>query len=301
MNQLVNKTPLISGFTMVKNGLTLGYPIKESIESIAPICDEVIINIGFDDPACTKDDGTYAYLKKYFNHSKFVFIKNYWDPEVATKGVVLSQQTNLALAKCRGKYCQYIQADEVVHELDLQIIHREVMNMEKDDAIHGLIFNYLHFYGNVDIVKHTRSSYRREVRLIRNGLGIKSYLDAQGFRYSDDAKVAAKQIKAKIYHYGWARKEEVMDRKNKSFGKLYHGTTHREAEFIYERVWGLRPFHDTHPELMQEWVEGHRNDLDIMRMDLKWEWRNLGLAFSDTIEFLTGYRMGEFKNFKEIR
>jgi len=48
-------------------------------------------------------------------------------------------------------------------------------------------------------------------------------------------------------------------------------------------------------------VEGHRNDLDIMRMDLKWEWRNLGLAFSDTIEFLTAYRMGEFKNFKEIR
>jgi len=43
-------TNLISGFTFIKHGLNLGYPIKESIESIEPLCDEIIINVGYDDP-----------------------------------------------------------------------------------------------------------------------------------------------------------------------------------------------------------------------------------------------------------
>ena len=33
----------VSGFTFIKNGLSLGYPIKESIMSIEPLCDEIII------------------------------------------------------------------------------------------------------------------------------------------------------------------------------------------------------------------------------------------------------------------
>ena len=69
--------PLISGFTFIKNGLSLGYPIKESIECIDPICDEIIINIGFDDPECQKDDGTREYLQKHFTGPKYKFIYNY--------------------------------------------------------------------------------------------------------------------------------------------------------------------------------------------------------------------------------
>ena len=54
---------MISGFTFIKNGLSLGYPFKESAESIAPLCDEIIIIVGFNDPDCKKDDGTYEYLQ----------------------------------------------------------------------------------------------------------------------------------------------------------------------------------------------------------------------------------------------
>ena len=51
-------TKQISGFTFIKNGLTLGYPILESVQSIDPICDEVVINVGYDDPNLEKDDGS---------------------------------------------------------------------------------------------------------------------------------------------------------------------------------------------------------------------------------------------------
>lgn len=292
---------LVSGVTFIKNALTLGYPIRESIESIEAICDEIIINIGFDNPELTKDDGTFEYLKNYFKHEKFVFIKSYWDPQKTKGGLILSEQTNIAISKARGKYIQYIQGDECIHEEDLAKIHDAVLELENHRSIDGLIFKYQHFYGNVDIIKHTRNVYRREVRLIRNGLSIKSWKDAQGFRHEDNTKIKARQIDATIMHYGWARKESIMEHKVKSFNKLYHGKDHQTADFNYQRVWGLRPFKKTHPIVMKEWIESNNNEIDIMKLPLQWSLANLNLAFSDLIEYLTDHRIGEYKNYIQVK
>ncbi len=292
--------PLISGFTFIKNGLTLGYPIKESIESIEPLCDEIIINVGYDDTSLSKDDGTYEYLRDNFTHQKFRFLKSHWDPALTSRGLILSEQTNIALRECKGSYCQYIQGDEAIHEEDLAKIHAAVMDMEERPEIEGLIFNYLHFYGNTDVIKYTRSIYRREVRLIRNHLGIKSWLDAQGFRHADERKIHAKQVDARILHYGWARKEQVMANKVNVMNTYYHGKDVADAAFKYERIWGLKPFLGTHPAVMKNWVQEHHNDLDILALPLRSEWKNVGLAISDLLERLTGYRMGEYRNYIEI-
>lgn len=294
----------ISGFTFIKNGLTLGYPILESILSIEPICDEVIINVGFDDKNLEQDDGTYAYLTGYLKDPKFKFIKSWWDPSITRDGLILSQQTNIALSKCSGDYCQYIQGDECVHEDDLSAIVAGVEEMEKNKSIDGLIFNYLHFYGNVDTYKYTRNLYRREVRLIRNNKGIKSWLDAQGFRHADDTKIKARLISARIFHYGWARAKQVMSKKVKVFDTFYHGVDHNrqdgKKEFDYERNWGLKKFKQTHPQVMKDWILKNKNPIDLMSLPLTLDWNVPGLIFTDSIEALTGYRLGEYKNYKRI-
>jgi len=291
---------LISGITFIKNGLTLGYPFKESIESIEPLCDEVIINVGFDDPTLVSDDGTYEFLRDTFTHKKFIFLKSWWDPNLRSGGEVLSLQTNLALAKATGKYCQYIQGDEVLHEDDLPAIHNGVIKLENERDIDGLIFNYRHFYGDVSIYKYSRNIYRREVRLIRNGAKIKSWKDAQGFRFSNDLKISAKGVDAKVYHYGWARAENVMRKKVKSFSKLYHQDSYvdKVPEFVYEKGWGMKQFLGTHPQVMNAWIEANKNSIDFSSMKLKWEWNMPGLWISDLLESLTNYRIGEYKNFK---
>ena len=291
--------PRLSGFTFIKNGLTLGYPIKESIESIAPLCDEVIINVGFDGPGCNQDDGTWDYLTNYFTDPKYKFLKSYWDPELTSKGLILSEQTNIALAHCQGKYCQYIQGDEALHEKDYESIQNSLMLLDGNDHIDGLIFKYHHFYGSTDIVKKTRNIYRREVRLIRNGVGVKSYLDAQGFKDKNGEKLKCFEIDAHIYHYGWSRGEKLMSKKVKSFGKLYHGSDHQEDEFKFQRIWGLKLFQGTHPAVMKNWIESNKDDLNIMSLPMRLEWKNIGLAISDFIESLTGYRIGEYKNFNK--
>ena len=297
----MNNTPLLSGFTFIKNGLSLGYPIAESIKSIAPLCDEVIINVGFEDEDCTKDDGTYEYLRGEFSEEKYIFLKSFWDPEVTKNGLILSQQTNIALQACRGKYCQYIQGDEAIHEDDYALIKSAVAELEKSPEIMGVIFQYLHFYGSTDIIKKTRNVYRREVRLIRNQQGIQSYLDAQGFKDRHGQKLPSLESPARIFHYGWARPSQLMDRKVKSFGKLYHGSEHKESDFNYQRIWGLKPFKDGHPKVMTDWIQQNSEDLDIWSLPRKFEWKNIGLAISDFVESLTGHRIGEYKNFKKVR
>jgi glycosyltransferase involved in cell wall biosynthesis len=292
----------ISGFTFIKNGLTLGYPILESVLAIESICEEVIINVGFDDQNLEKDDGTYAYLTESLKGDKFKFVKSWWDPAMTKHGLILSQQTNIALSHCTGDYCQYIQGDECIHEDDLKYILDGVEEMEKNKEIDGLIFNYMHFYGNVDTYKFTRSLYRREVRLVRNHKGIKSWLDAQGFRHVNDTKIKARLINARIFHYGWARAEQVMKKKVVVFDTFYHGDVKQERakNFKYERCWGLRKFKLTHPKVMKSWIEKNKNPIDLMALPLTIDWNVPGLMFTDGIEAVTGYRLGEYKNYKRV-
>lgn len=287
----------ISGITFIKNGLTLGYPIKESVESILPICDEVVINIGFDNPELKGDDGTWDYLNDHFKGSKFIFQKSWWDPAKRKDGLVLSEQTNIALSAATGDYIQYIQGDEALHEQDHQNILDKVKIMDQRPEIDGLIFNYCHFYGNVNIEKFSKNIYKREVRLIRNNKSILSWKDAQGFRFPNGTKLHCLPVDATVYHYGWARKESIMNKKIDTFNKLYHGADHKSDSFQYNRFWGLRPFTGTHPRVMGAWIEQHKNDIDIMNLPLKLTAKDIRLIISDTIEKHTGYRIGEYKNF----
>ena len=288
----------ISGVTFVKDVICLGYPFIESIKSIAPLCDEVVINVGFDDPELEKDDGTWQKLQKEFPQDKFVLIKSFWNPEMVADGLILSQQMNIALEHCRGEYCHYIQADEAVHEEDFPTIRKGIQQMEKNPSIDGLVYNFIHFYADPYIVKHTRNTYRKEIRLIRNHCNILSWKDAQGFRFDNHTKLYGVEIPARIFHYGWSRREAVMDKKNKAFAKLYHGKEHREEDFSYRHIWGLSPFRGTHPACMGEWIRQNRNERNILSLPLAFEWKNIGLALSDWIERYSNYRIGEYKNYK---
>lgn len=289
--------PKISGVTFIKNGISLGYPILESIQSIDSLCDEIIINVGFDDVECTKDDGTFEYLQRNFQGKKYRFLKSFWDPELMTNGLILSNQTNIALREARGEYIQYIQGDECLHEHDLDQIRAGVAILDRRSELDGLVFGYHHFYGSTDVVKVTKKNYRQEVRLIRNHRGIKSWKDAQGFRHENDDKLKCIRVKANVYHYGWARIQNLMDAKNKSFNKLYHGQKHTEQDFSYQRIWGLKKFKGQHPACVREWIEKNRNEVDVFSLPLHISWRDYRSMASDCLEALTGVRIGEYKNF----
>ena len=106
----------------------------------------------------------------------------------------------------------------------------EAMDKWKDDPlVEGILLKYLHFFGSFDYHADSRSWYRNEIRIIRNTKQIRSYKDAQGFRI-DGRKLNVKPVEAYMYHYGWVRPPEVMQKKHVNFNKLYHSDEYVDRE-----------------------------------------------------------------------
>ena len=100
----------VSGFTICRNAVKFNYPVVESIQSILPLCDEFVVNVG------DSQDATPEVIRS-LKDSRIRIIENAWD--LSRGRDVLCEQTNLALKQCRGDWAFYLQSDEVVHQDDL--------------------------------------------------------------------------------------------------------------------------------------------------------------------------------------
>ena len=208
---------------------------------------------------------------------------------------MLATQTNLAFQKCTG----YIQGDETLHENDYENILNAVKLMEKRSGLEGPVFDYIHFYCNSNIVKRIRDSYRREVHLIRNTQCTVFCREGQGFKAKNGKKLCYTLADATVYHYGWARVKDVMKRKVQNMGKLYHGKDFSGGDnFDYARIWGVREFKGSHPKYMAQWIEENKNDIDVLSLKLDFRLTHIRNIISDFVEDMTGYRIGEYKNYK---
>ena len=96
----------VSAFTFIKNGQILGYPFLQSIQSILPIADEFIVNVG------KSEDNTLELIKS-LSSSKIKIIESQWNDSMQDKGYVYGQQKMIAQFNCSGDWAFYIEADEI--------------------------------------------------------------------------------------------------------------------------------------------------------------------------------------------
>jgi hypothetical protein len=287
----------VSGFTIVRNALKYDYPIVEAINSILPICDEVVVAVG-------KSEDETLQLIRSINSPKIKIIETVWDETLREGGRVLAEETNKAFAAIskESDWAFYIQGDEIIHEDYLPIIKKAMLQYKDDKQVEGLLFNYKHFYGSYDYVADSRQWYRREIRVVRNDHTIQSYKDAQGFR-KNNQKLNVKLIDAFVYHYGWVKPPAAQQAKQQTFNKLWHDDTWMEKnipdvnEFDYSSIDSLSHFKGTHPQIMQK---------RIKKMNWKFAFdptkKKLSLKFKLLlfIEKKFGWRIGEYKNYKTI-
>ncbi len=290
----------ISGFSFVRNAEIFDYPVLESITSLLPICDEVIVAVG------KSDDNTLELLQS-LQSPKLKIIETVWDDSLRQGGKILAEQTNVALSHCTGDWCIYLQADEILHEEDYTVILSEIIQADSNGEIEALLFAYRHFYGSYDYLGAGRQWYRQEIRVIRNTGKVISWGDAQGFRKLENGtpeKLTAHRIKARIFHYGWVKHPRIQQRKQLSFHKLWHSDDWMKDnipnvdEFEYE-CYELERFNETHPRVMQQRIEQSKewtDRFDSSRLKPK----PLRMKITDAIEHLTGWRIGEYKNFIEV-
>lgn len=240
----------ISGFTFIRNGVELGFPFEASIRSLLPLVDEFVVVVG------KSNDDTLARIHA-IGSPKIRVIETIWNERMADRGFVYAQQKMIAQFACTGDWAFYLEGDEVVHQDELVNIRASVDKHHTNPAVEALVFDYFHFYGTPDFVANSPAWYRRECRLIRNT--IRSYApDGQYWLVTSNHKKGrnpqAALAKAHIYHYGWVRSNEAMQKKLDQVSKFWsHGApTIRYSEFDAQV---LQPFTGTHPELVKPWLE----------------------------------------------
>ena len=256
----------ISGFSFLRNGAKLHYPIVEAIRSALPLVDEFVIALGDSDP----DDDTRERIEA-IGSDKVVLFDTVWDLERYPRGMEHAHQTDLAKERCSGDWCLYLQGDEVLHEDDLDSIRASCERWNDDERVDGMLFDYVHFWGDYEHAHDSHAWYKQEVRVIRNDPDIHSFRSAQSFRripnfdgvsYREKEgteKVVVVHSGARIFHYGWVRPPATMQTKRVYFTRNHRGhsaaeelRTDESEQFDYGPLDRIPRFEGTHPAVMAE-------------------------------------------------
>ena len=313
----------ISGFSMVKNADKLYYPIKQAIASILPIVDEFVLALG----DCDSDDRTREEVLS-LNSSKLRIIDTVWDLHAYPNGMENAHQTDIARQACTGDWLFYLQADEVVHEQDLDTIANRCEELLDDNEVEGLLFDYLHFWGDYNHYQSSHGWYPYEIRIVRNDPEIHSWESAQSFRripnfdgvnYRQQVnthKLKVAKVNANIYHYGWVRPPQLMQNKRKALETIHKGEKkvqqlyagHAE-DFDYGPLSLCSRFEGTHPAVMKEWISRFdwagqlREDGPLPKTRLPFKHEKLKYRFVTWIEqhVLNGRHIGEFQNYHLLK
>ena len=244
----------VSAFTFIKNGQILGYPFLQSINSILPIVDEFIINVG------ESEDDTLKMIQS-IKSKKVRIIESKWNDEIRDRGYVYGQQKMIAQFNCTGDWAFYIEGDEVYHERDLEKIKKSMKMHLNNPNVEALVFDFNHFYGNANSILNSPGWYRSEARIIKNS--IRSYAPDGLFWLVLDSNKKGRYPKSKktgvtCYHYGWVRSEEQMNLKSSKVQKYWGG----DPEVIdYSQINQsiIEKFNGSHPEVIKDWLPKEDN------------------------------------------
>jgi len=249
----------ISAFTFIKNGQILGYPFLQSIQSVLPIVDEFVINVG------ESEDDTLSLIES-ISSSKIRIIKSKWNDSMKDRGYVYGQQKMIAQFNCTGDWAFYIEGDEIYHENDLNQIQSAMQNYLRDSNVEALVFDFYHFYGNANTYLDSPGWYRSEARVIKNS--VRSYApDGLFWVVLDQNKKGryprAKHIGVNCYHYGWVRSEEEMNLKSQKVQK-YWGKDYVKVDYSQINSMIFKEFRGSHPKIIQSWLP---KDIGIFNAD----------------------------------
>ena len=291
---------IISGFTYVRNGFEYQYPFIESIRSLLPIVDELIVVVG----DCS-DRTREAIIA--IDDVKIKIIDSVWDDELRIGGQLFAEQANIGIDRAKGDWLIHLQADEVLMEDCKSEILESIKYANSQNEIDGILFPFLHFWGDYRYIRNSRRTHRYEIRAFKNNRDIFSYRDSQGFRKitinRKEKKLKVIKTKTEVFHYSYSRHPELMKKKSNYFKRFWHTDSWIRKEtnnkpFDFNSVDKLELYHGNHPKYMQKTIANKNWDFeyDSSKSNMKIKDRIL-----DFFERLTGYRLFEYKNYILIK
>lgn len=310
---------IISGFTFIKNATLYDFQVVESITSMLPLVDEMIVVAG------DSGDNTNELLST-INSPKIKIINTKWDPSKFKGGAMIyAEQTDIALSACTGDWCVYIQSDEVLHEDAIPVIRAACEKYLPESSVEGMTLDYVHIYADYKhYIDSMHFGYPREIRIVRGQMpDIHSWRDAQSFRIMPDFDGVSYQREtdtrklncialngALMFHYGWSRDPRAMAPKQKLSSQLYSPSadTEQKAGVDYYDYGNLSKFplyKKSQPALIKARAEAmswsHLLRYEGARVNIK-KISGLKYRIITFIEnkILCGTRLGGFKNYELV-
>lgn len=268
--------PPISGFTVARNVVRLGYPASQSIRSAREMCDEYVLSY---DP--WSDDGTEEWAKQIGGELDLKLVENKW--EVMETGQMwydkerdineIARQTAFAASQCSHEWNLYVQLDEGLHEDDHAQLVEFASRVPED--VTGIDFLRVCFYGNLHTIRADWSVPC--TRMVRKGTH--NYLVPGGGMSSAPVTGRHEQTSVWMWHYVRMGDPMTIARRVRNLDTFYHdpatltpedelqpydfkprefdNTSTVESEKPREVEGDLRIYHGTHPlpfaELYQDY------------------------------------------------
>ncbi len=231
---------MITGISLIRNGVKFGYPFEMAITSLAQLCSEVLVNV---DPGQDKTLETLRGLKNRFPHIQL--IETTWDMKNTGDGSELAKQANLLLPSAKNEWIVYMQADEMIHQKDMIGLKEFLRGVPENYSQVELYRTY--FWENL----RTRllSDEIWLGRIFRNGTNTVGGDGMWLNRHSGDA------IRSPywIYHYSRMGLEHKVNNRLRNLDSLFHDKEVVESfkPFSYSadsKGKELVKYHGSHPE-----------------------------------------------------
>jgi hypothetical protein len=244
-------TITLHGFGFLRNAIKFEYPFRESLESLAAATQTQILALG------ASEDGTEAEIERLRTHLPHLHvIPTVWDDNLRTGGLILSQQTNVALDHLRAQqksdntaWGLYLQADELIHERDIPQIHADFAKAQATGC-DVVSFRYVHFWQTYSQIAINKKWYPEEIRGVKLASLARSWGDAQSFE--NYSKIYRSDVP--IYHYGHVKTPAAYKNKQHYFVALHHDQDEKAKKRSLakeERPQKAIPYYGPHPKWMK--------------------------------------------------
>jgi hypothetical protein len=233
---------VITGISLIRNGNLLGYPWKICIQQLLGFCSEVIVNC---DPG---DDNTLEELKAY----PVRILESKWDMSNTGDGRILAIEANKLLPLITNRWTIYLQADEIIHQKDYQMIKPYIYTMDKI-GVNQIELYRTYFWQDINHRLENDEIYLG--RIFRTGTHI---IGGDGMYIQGSGQVVRSPFW--IYHYSRIGTPEFVNKRLRNLDRLFHSSEEVEAMGLYnynKQAEGktILPYNDTHPAGIQEFYD----------------------------------------------
>lgn len=256
----------LGGSLFIHNAIEYDYCLEKAIESIHPICREVVC------VDAQSTDGTQDLLMDLAK--KFPKLKIYfgypWEINPPEGYFRLSRLANIAREKLTTKWHLMIQADEVLHESSIRIIKAAIEfgnNRSKYLNCRAFKVRRFHIYGDfkhmvsLGIPREKKPAGDCITRLALKEVPVTG--DAEAMHHDHANSMFADSII--MFHYGYVRKSEEFLEKGIQMTAFY-GNLDKRLVDMKESKRGFKPLEImdksllqkliiSHPQIMEDWIK----------------------------------------------